>query len=104
MINAGRYTPVDATLIPTGELANVAETPMDFLQPTEIGARVDADFEQLEFGKGYDHNFVLNRGEGTERLMLPPQSWHPKSAGIWRFIAPNRVASSQVGNFWTDPV
>jgi aldose 1-epimerase len=63
-LNADRYTPVDATLIPTGELAGVEGTPFDFRQPTAIGARIDADHEQLRRGGGYDHNFVL-RGGGT---------------------------------------
>ena len=59
-LNADRYTPVDAALIPTGELATVQGTPFDFRKPTAIGARIDADNEQLHRGGGYDHNFVLN--------------------------------------------
>lgn len=66
-IDADRYTPVDATLIPTGELAPVEGTPFDFRQPTAIGARIDADHPQIKAGLGYDHNFVLNRsGDGLE--------------------------------------
>jgi aldose 1-epimerase len=65
-INADRYTPVDDTLIPTGELAPVQGTPFDFRTSTPIGARIDQDDVQLKRGKGYDHNFVLNRqGEGV---------------------------------------
>jgi aldose 1-epimerase len=60
-IDADRYTPVDATLIPTGELAPVQGTPFDFRKPTAIGARIDQPHEQLKFGRGYDHNWVLNR-------------------------------------------
>ena len=60
-LQADRFTPVDETLIPTGDLAPVAGTPFDFTMPTAIGARIDADHEQLRFGGGYDHNFVLNR-------------------------------------------
>ncbi|QHS61436.1 aldose epimerase family protein [Chitinophaga agri] len=60
-INADKYTPVDSTLIPTGKLEAVKGTPMDFTTPTKIGERVDASFEQLTFGKGYDHNYVLNK-------------------------------------------
>ncbi len=60
-INAPYYTPVDEGLIPTGVIASVEGTPMDFRQLTPIGKRVDADFEQLKFGGGYDHNFVLNQ-------------------------------------------
>jgi aldose 1-epimerase len=65
MINADRYTPVDDTLIPTGELASVEGTPFDFRTPTAIGARINQDNQQLKFGKGYDHNWVLTRqGDG----------------------------------------
>jgi aldose 1-epimerase len=60
MIPADRYTPVDSTLIPTGELAPVAGTPLDFRHPTAIGARINDDNEQLKLAGGYDHNFVLN--------------------------------------------
>jgi aldose 1-epimerase len=59
-INASRFTPVDSTLIPTGQLAPVAGTPMDFTRPTAIGARIRTNFQQLAFGQGYDHNWVLN--------------------------------------------
>ena len=67
-INADRYTPVDAGLIPTGELAPVAGTPMDFRKPEAIGARIDADNEQLKRAGGYDFNLVLNGKPGTLRL------------------------------------
>jgi aldose 1-epimerase len=67
MIRADRFTPVDATLIPTGALAPVQGTPFDFRQPAAIGARINDPHEQLVKGKGYDHTFVLNRsGEGLE--------------------------------------
>lgn len=64
-INADNYTPVDAGLIPTGKIEPVKGTPFDFTTPTAIGARVDADNEQLKNGKGYDHNFVLNTKPGA---------------------------------------
>ena len=60
MLNASRYTPVDATLIPTGEIASVEGTPLDFRTPTPIGQRIGTAHEQLLRGKGYDHNFVLD--------------------------------------------
>src|ERR1700733_3966998 len=63
-IAADRFTPVDATLIPTGELRAVAGTPFDFRQPTAIGARIEQADEQLKFGNGYDHNWVLNKPPG----------------------------------------
>jgi len=60
-INADRYTPVDAGLIPTGELAQVEGTPFDFRKPTTIKKDIEADNDQLKYGHGYDHNFVLNK-------------------------------------------
>jgi len=64
-INADNYTPVDAELIPTGEILTVKGTPMDFTEPKPIGKHLSENFSQLELGKGYDHNWVLNQaGEG----------------------------------------
>ena len=60
-IAADKYTPIDATLIPTGEIATVTNTPFDFTTAEVIGKRIDADHLQIGFGKGYDHNFVLNK-------------------------------------------
>lgn len=60
MIAAEQYTPVDAGLIPTGKLDSVAGTPFDFTTPHTIGERIETPNEQLTFGKGYDHNYVLN--------------------------------------------
>ena len=60
-INAPYYTPVDENLIPTGEIATVENTPMDFLKLTVIGKRVDTGFDQLKYALGYDHNYVLNQ-------------------------------------------
>lgn len=67
MIAADRYTPVDSTLIPTGELASLDGTPLDFRTATAIGARIDTPHQQLLFGKGYDHNYVLQGAAGTLR-------------------------------------
>jgi aldose 1-epimerase len=63
-INASRFTPVDAGLIPTGELQAVKGTPFDFTTPTAIGVRIEQDDQQLKFGKGYDHNWVLDKSNG----------------------------------------
>jgi aldose 1-epimerase len=59
-INASRYTPVDSTSIPTGELRPVQGTPFDFRKPTSIGARINANDPQLRIGNGYNHNYVLD--------------------------------------------
>lgn len=69
-IDADTYTPVNDVLIPTGELAKVEGTPMDFNMPHLIGERVDVDFEQLTFAGGYDHNWVLNKEEGNPDAQL----------------------------------
>lgn len=74
-VNASRFTPVDDTLIPTGELRSVEGTPFDFREPAAIGARIDTDDVQLAFGSGYDHNFVLDEWNGDGML---------KSAAILR--------------------
>lgn len=67
-IEADSYTPVDSTLIPTGKLEQVAGTPFDFNKPTLIGTRINDQNEQLKFGKGYDHNFVLRKGKGLQKV------------------------------------
>ena len=68
-LDADRYTPIDSTSIPTGELPPVAGTPFDFRKPTAIGARIDQPDAQLKNGRGYDHNFVLNRPAGATGLV-----------------------------------
>jgi aldose 1-epimerase len=68
-LDADRYTPIDSTSIPTGELPSVAGTPFDFRKPTPIGARIDQRDPQLVNGHGYDHNFVLNRPPGATGLV-----------------------------------
>jgi aldose 1-epimerase len=80
MIAADRFTPVDATLIPTGELAPVDGTPFDFRHPTAIGARINADDPQIKKGPGYDHNWVLNRGAASgAEVVLAARLTDPKS-------------------------
>ena len=67
LLKASRFTPTDAGSMPTGELRNVQGTPFDFLKSTSIGARINQDEEQLKFGGGYDHNWVVNGRAGTLR-------------------------------------
>ncbi len=66
MLKASHFTPVDKTLIPTGEIKSVEGTPLDFRTPQTIGARINADDQQIKFGGGYDHNFVIDREDGGE--------------------------------------
>ncbi len=76
MINADYFTPIDSTLIPTGELRSVKGTPFDFTTPTPIGERIGADNLQIKYGKGYDHNFVLNP-DTTKSLNLAARVYDP---------------------------
>jgi aldose 1-epimerase len=69
LLPANRFTPVDSTLIPTGVLQPVAGTPMDFTRATTIGARIREPFQQILFGQGYDHNWVLNRNDSTSLVL-----------------------------------
>jgi len=97
MINADRFTPIDGTLIPTGELRQIAGTPFDFRKPTAIGARIDADDEQIKFGKGYDHNFVLNRsGAG---LSLAARVTDPESGRVLEVLTTQPGLQFYTGNF-----
>ena len=82
MLNADRFTPVDKTLIPTGELRPVQGTPMDFTKPTAIGERINQDYEQLVLGHGYDHNWVINRKETAS--LAPPWCTNPPADECWR--------------------
>ncbi len=83
-INADRFTPVDPELIPTGELRSVAGTPMDFRKPTKIGARIDSSYEQLKYGPGYDHNWVLNKSK--EGLTLAARLHDPRTGRVMEVL------------------
>jgi aldose 1-epimerase len=96
-INADRYTPVDATLIPTGELASLDGTPLDFRTPTPIGRRIDADNEQVKLGRGYDHNWVLNREGGG--LALAARVVGPKSGRTLEVSTDQPGVQFYTGNF-----
>ena len=81
-INASNYTPVDSTLIPTGEIAAVAGTPFDFTQPHAIGERIrDGSDEQLLIGQGYDHNYVLDRPSPDDESMIVAAEVHEPTSG-----------------------
>jgi aldose 1-epimerase len=95
---ADRFTPVDATLIPTGELRPVAASPFDFRQPRLIGERIDAPGdEQIKFGGGYDHNFVLNGAMGT--LRPAARVIEPKSGRVMEVSTTEPGVQFYTGNF-----
>jgi aldose 1-epimerase len=96
-LHADRFTPVDAGLIPTGELKPVAGTPFDFRTPHAIGERINANDEQLARGKGYDHNFVLNGQAGT--LRPAARVVEPKSGRVLEILTTEPGVQFYTGNF-----
>jgi len=97
MLNADRFTPVDKTLIPTGELRPVAGTPMDFTKPTAIGARINDNYEQLVVGRGYDHNWVINRKDKS--LTLAARVHEPTSGRVLEVFTTEPGVQFYSGNF-----
>jgi aldose 1-epimerase len=74
IIKAASFTPVDSTLIPTGEIRPVEGTPFDFRTPHLIGERIGEDYDQLKLGGGYDHNFVLDNAEEVDAMVYDPST------------------------------
>jgi aldose 1-epimerase len=97
MLNADRFTPVDKTLIPTGELRPVQGGPFDFTKSTAIGARINSDDEQMVFGRGYDHNFVLNRKDDS--LTLAARAHEPASGRVLEVYTTEPAVQFYSGNF-----
>lgn len=105
-INADSYTPADATQIPTGVIAPVAGTPMDFRTLRPIDSRINDDFEQLLLGHGYDHNWVLNKEKPGE-MSFAAEAYAPKTGRIMKvyttqpgvqFYTSNYIDGSIVGS------
>ncbi len=100
-INADKFTPVrDSGAIPTGELRSVENTPFDFRTPTQIGARINAENEQLKFGGGYDHNWILN-GK-TNSLKLAATVYEPTSGRVLEVLTTEPGIQFYSGNFLDD--
>ena len=97
-----KFTPVDDRLIPTGELRRVKGTPMDFRQPTDIGARIEQHDEQLIMGKGYDHNWVLNKEEGA--LALAARVMESQSGRTMEVCTTEPGVQFYSGNFLDDGI
>ncbi|MBN1934556.1 MAG: galactose mutarotase [Anaerolineae bacterium] len=96
MINADTFTPVDQGLIPTGELWSVEGTPLDFRTAMRIGARIDADDEQIRFGGGYDHNWVVNGLSGE--LCLAARVYEPTSGRVMEVLTTEPAVQFYSGN------
>lgn len=95
---ASRFTPITKDLIPTGEFRSVEGTPFDFRKPTPIGARIDANDEQIRFGGGYDHNFVLDSG-GGQMPMLAARVVEPNSGRVLEILTTEPGIQFYTGNF-----
>lgn len=98
VIRADRFTPVDANLIPTGELRSVKGSPFDFTTATGIGARIDQDDPQLKLGRGYDHNWVLNSGTSGS-LSVAAQAYEPHSGRVLEVSTTEPGLQFYTGNF-----
>src|SRR5207253_1293881 len=97
VINASRFTPVDKGLISTGELLSVRGTPMNFTTPTTIGSRINENYEQLIFGGGYDHNWVLNKNKGL--LTLAARVYERTSGRVMEVYTTQPGMQFYTGNF-----
>ena len=98
-INASKTTPVDAVLIPTGEIADVTGTPFDFRQPKAIGQDVAVENEQLTNGAGYDHNWVLDRATANE-IELAASVYEPASGRYMEVLTDQPALQFYGGNFF----
>jgi len=98
-INADTYLPTDETNIPYGDAKPVTGTPMDFRTPHTIGERIEEDFQQLIFGKGYDHTYVLNRND--DELSFCAQSVSPKTGIAMDVLTTEPGVQLYTGNWMT---
>ncbi len=96
MLAADRFTPIGKTLIPTGELRSVAGTPFDFRKSTSIGERINDKDQQLEYGRGYDHNWVLN---SSGKLALAARVTDPGSGRVLEVLTDQPGLQFYSGNF-----
>ena len=105
VINADKSTPVDENMIPTGEIVDIRGTALDFTSPQSIGERIDADHPQLQFGSGYDFNYVINKEPGE--LAFAASAFEPESGrymevfttepGVQLYTG-NHLKGTEIGN------
>ena len=101
-IYASRTTPVDSELIPTGEIAGLDGSPLDFREPHTIGERIGADDDQLRYGHGYDHNWVIDRDHSSEGLTLDATVYEPESGRFLEVLSDQPGLQFYSGNFFGD--
>jgi aldose 1-epimerase len=99
MINAKKYTPVDEGAIPTGETPDVAGTPFDFTKAKPIGKDIGGDHQQLKFGLGYDHNFILDKEGKDGEMTLAAQVYEPTSGRMMEISTTEPGIQFYCGNF-----
>ncbi len=102
-IYASKYTPVDSALIPTGEIADVENTPLDFRTPTAIGERLDSSHPQMKLGNGYDHNWLIDKTE-PNALDLAAEVFDPISKRVMKVYTTQPAMQFFGGNFKTDEI
>jgi aldose 1-epimerase len=98
-LHASRFTPVDAGLIPTGELKSVDATPFDFRKPTAVGERINANDDQLHLGHGYDHNWVLDKDNDSGKLSEAAEVYDPSSGRVLKVLTEQPGIQFYSGNF-----
>lgn len=102
-LHASRFTPVDAGLIPTGELKPVDATPFDFRKPTAVGARINANDDQLHLGHGYDHNWVLDKNkddkDNSGKLTEAAEVYESTSGRVLKVLTDQPGIQFYSGNF-----
>lgn len=96
-LHCDAFTPTDATAIPTGEIRKMEGTPFDFREPHKIGERINAENQQIEFGKGYDHNFVIKGKAGTLRPVATVEE--PGSGRVMEMLSDDHGVQFYTGNF-----
>jgi len=96
-VNSDTFTPVNVSLIPTGEVKPVGGTPFDFRKPEKIGARINSQDQQIKFGGGYDHNWVLNKPAG--KLGLAATVTEPVSGRVMEVLTTEPATQFYTGNF-----
>ncbi len=99
MIKANKYTPINSSLITTGELADVTGTPFDFQTPTPIGKNINEDNLQLKYAGGYDHNYVLDKPKDSKALLLAATVNNPKSGRSMDVLTTEPGIQFYSGNF-----
>jgi aldose 1-epimerase len=102
-LNSESFTPVNKSLIPTGEIKSILNTPLDFLQRTQIGLRINDDYEQIKLAKGFDHNWIINNYQ-KEKIRMAATVYEPQSGRIMEVFTDQPGLQFYSGNFLRDTI